>query len=147
MAWIGLAEVEHALAKVAADATKASKLIVRDSVVLVERAAKKNFEGHHKRGYPHVGGDKPNVVTGALRRSIHADPIRAYGTYEYGTSIGPRTVYARRVELGFDGGAGRGQQATRAFPYFRPAVESTREAMHEIAARHWREIVLKGRRG
>jgi hypothetical protein len=139
MGWVGLRELEAALVRVAEDAEIASKLIVRDSAAVVERAAKKNFQGHHKPGEAHTGGDKPNVVTGALRRSITADPIRSTGRFEYGTRIGPRTVYARSVELGHTEGS-------RKFPYFKPAVDDTRQELQAIAAKHWRAVVLKGGR-
>lgn len=140
----GLRELEQALDGLAARIDAAGAAIVRDGAALVERAAKKNFEGAHPRGAPHVGGDKPNVVTGTLRRSITSDPIRRTGLGTYSTKVGPRTVYGRRVELGYSGGSGRGRQATRPFPYFTPAVREVSPRLRSIAAAHWAAAVTKG---
>lgn len=130
MPWIGIGEVRAALKKVAAEADVTAREIVSTSASVVQKAAQANFEGSHKKGMPHVGGDKPNVVTGALRRSIRPDPVTRIGLGSYVTLIGPRTVYGRRVELGMNG--------SRAYPYFHPAVEATRDELSAAAAKIWR---------
>jgi hypothetical protein len=128
---------------VEAGANAAARKAVAEAAALAEAGAKQNFEGSHARGEPHVGGDKPNVVTGTLRRSIRADPIRRYGIADYGTVVAPRVAYARRVEKGYPGGGdGPGQQATRAFPYFEPAAHIAREQFRVIAAEQWRRFLL-----
>lgn len=138
----GLREVEVALGVLDQKFDEAALLIVRDSAALLEREAKRNFIGSHRPGSPHVGGDKPNVVTGTLRRSIHSTPVHRTGLGAWAATVGPSTVYARRVELGYPGGPGRGRQATRAFPYFKPAAATTRERMYAIAVTHWRAALL-----
>jgi HK97 gp10 family phage protein len=144
LAWQGLRSVEAAFTKVSADADTAARSIVAKGAAVVEAAAKANFQGSHKRGEPHVGGSKPNVVTGTLRRSIRTDPIVRYGLGEYGTRVAPSTVYARRVELGYPGGgkgAGRGHGHTNPHPYFTPAVDSTRPQLEALAAAEWRRFL------
>lgn len=142
MALLGLSQFEAALRRVAKDADAAAKTAVVETAALVEREAKHNFFGSHKKGEPHVGGDKPNVVTGTLRRSIIADPVRRYGIADYGTVVAPRAVYGRRVELGWSASDGtRGHQVTRAFPYFEEPARRGREEFPRIAAERWRRFL------
>lgn len=106
--------------------------------------AMKNFDGAHRKGQPHVGGDKPNVVTGTLRRSIHHTVLQAFegGMGGWETMVGPATVYARRIELGYPGGdSAPGHQHTRAFPYFRPAADEVAKDLTGIAALTWKEFM------
>lgn len=126
---LGLSEINAAFDKIMAETAAASRAIVAESALVVEKKAKGNFSGVHKRGQPHVGGDQPNVVTGTLRRSIGNDGIHADGLTGASTRVGPRTIYGRRVELGYQGSKG--------YPYFSPAVRDTREEVLAIARRRW----------
>lgn len=137
MAILGLHEFEAALKRVAFEADEAARVAVAKAAALAESKAKANFEGSHAAGEPHVGGDKPNVVAGTLRRSITTDPIRRYSLGDYGTVVAPRVAYARRVELGYPGSEGRGHARTRAFPYFTPAAEDARREFRSIARDTW----------
>lgn len=132
---LGVSEFERALKKVAAKADAAARRNVVEGAALVEKLAKANFEGSHKRGKPHEGGDKPNVVTGTLRRSIRHDPVTRFRFADYGTKVGPHTIYARSVELGNYAGANR-------YPYFEPAVEEAHGLFASIADRNWRRFIL-----
>ena len=127
--WLGVKEFTSALEKIAAEYDTTTRTALIAAATEVETAAKNNFDGSHKPGEPHVGGSKPNVVTGTLRRSITFDPPHRDGVASYSTSVAPHTIYARRVELGYPGGKGRGHGHTRAFPYFEPAVNATRDAV------------------
>ncbi|MEC5149142.1 hypothetical protein [Cryobacterium sp. GrIS_2_6] len=146
MGWLGISEFESALKKVAAQADDASKIIVAKSAAVVVKEAMSNFEGTRKRimgpraekyGHlvadRHVGGDKPNVISGDLRRSIKADPITRFGFTEYGTKVAPRMAYGRRVELGLNGSKG--------YPFFEPGVLNARPLLAAIARDAWAEIV------
>lgn len=133
----GLTESLKALQGMQARADAAARVIVIQSAALLEAEAKRNFVGSHAKGEPHVGGDKPNVVTGMLRRSITHDRVERYGVGSWRTRVGPTAIYGRRVELGYPGGAGRGRQRTRPFPFMQPAVASTRMRMASIAATNW----------
>lgn len=135
---LGLREFLEAVRRVEEGAGEAAREAVAETAAMVERDAKANFQGAHKRGQPHTGGDKPNVVTGTLRRSIKADPIRRYSLAEYGTVVAPRAIYGRRVELGWphsDGQVGHG--VTRAFPFFGPAAKKAREEFPRVTAEKW----------
>lgn len=131
--WEGVQSISDAFDRYQAQADTAVREIVAKSAALVEAAAKANFEGSHKAGQPHVGGDKPNVVTGSLRRSIRTDPIVKTGRGEYSTSVAPRVAYARRVELGYRGSKG--------YPYFEPAVHQVQPALEALAVEAWRRVV------
>lgn len=132
--WVGLSEVQAAFTKVSAQADVAARSIVTKTAAVTEREIKNNFEGAHKKGQPHVGGDKPNVVTGTLRRSIGHERVTRTAAFTYGTRLGPRTKYARRVELG--GTDSRGV-TTGPFPYFEPGVRTARAQFSAIAATEW----------
>lgn len=122
--WSGIAELHGALNKAVTGADQLMKEIVAKSGAIVEREAKQNFRGSHKKGAPHVGGDLPNVVTGDLRASIYATEVMRDGPEGWSLTIGPRKVYGRRVELGYNG--------SRPFPYFDPAVRSSMSKIQEL---------------
>lgn len=133
MGWEGVDDMDAALDVLFERAEDAVKAVVTKSSMILVRNAQANFEGSHRRGEPHVGGSKPNIVSGNLRRSIKADPVTKLGRGEYGTSVAPRMIYGRRVELGFKG--------SRAYPYFTPAVESSTEAIRQVGIDTWRQYM------
>ncbi|WP_161580434.1 HK97 gp10 family phage protein [Subtercola vilae] len=130
---VGVSELYAAFAKVAADSELASRLIVAKGAAMVEREAKANFQGSHKRDAPHVGGSLPNVVSGDLRRSIISTPVVRTGAFSYSAMVGPTTVYGRRVELGMNGSKG--------YPYFHPAVQKVKPLLSAMAVSTWRETL------
>jgi hypothetical protein len=110
----------------------ASRTIAAAFATMMEVEAKNNFEGTHARGEPHVGGDKPNIVTGTLRGSItHSPVVGGFGIWS--TTVGTDVVYGRRVELGYPGGSGRGHAHTRPFPYLAPAAKTVEAKLEAIA--------------
>ena len=135
---LGLSEINAAFDKIVAETEVASRAIVAESAAVVEAKAKANFAGAHKRGAPHTGGSQPNVVTGTLRRSIGHDGIHSEGIGGASARVGPRTIYARRVELGFTGTDAAGRTFNQpGYPYFVPAVRDTRDQVEAIARRRW----------
>lgn len=85
----------------------------------IQRQAQKNANtGTHKKGTPRVPGTGPgpNVVTGALRRSIRTDVKYGFGNYI--AVVGASTEYARAVELG----SPRWKSGVK-YPYLAPAAE------------------------
>jgi hypothetical protein len=169
--WDGLDAVLASIERVATQADMAAKAIVAQSAAVVEAKAKANFSGSHKKGEPHVGGDKPNIVTGTLRRSIRADPVTRRGVGDYGTTVAPRVIYARRVELGYSGthdvtshtrkvkgGDGRVRKITvrahsrthaanedgsnkGAYPYWEPAVRDSMPKLLAIQQTQWAKFL------
>jgi len=137
--WIGSSELRAAFDNVAVRADMASKAIAAESAALVVAKAQGNFEGTRVRVksgtgkswsvYPdrHVGGSKPNIITGYLRRSIRSTPIVKVGRGHYVSKVGPNAIYGRSVELGYNG--------SKAYPYFTPAVHSAEQAFGEIRDR------------
>ena len=122
--WIGLGPFKDAITKLVTHADDTMRSAVAEGAHLIEAEAKNQFAGSHKRGEPHVGGSKPNVVTGALRRSIHVvGPVRMGMGWE--AEVGPSIVYARAIELGLR------QAPSIKYPYFAPGV---REAMPKVRA-------------
>jgi HK97 gp10 family phage protein len=78
------------------------------------------------------------VVTGTLRRSITMDPE---GDAVY--RVGPTVIYGRRIELGF---MNKRDSLGRLFhqqphPYLRPAVESSRGPIMNMALREFARAV------
>ena len=127
MSWTGIDDLFAGYEKMMTHADMAAKQIIAESGALVIALAQRNFEGVHKRGKPHVGGEKPNIVTGYLRRSIRMNPIVKIGRGSYVSQVGPNAVYGRSVELGRNGSTGH--------PYFTPAVHSAEQAFGLIRDR------------
>ncbi len=138
-AWIGINEAVSALAKMDARVDAATMATVVMVGADLEKRAKNNFEGSHRRNEPRVPNaeNKPNVVTGTLRRSIRSTPIAKFGG-GYMTSVGPNTEYGRRVELGFVGTDSLGRRYNQPpYPYFGPAVTEVRVNASVIAMTNW----------
>lgn len=133
--WLGggVSAVMDAFTKVSAQADATSRTIVTKAAALVEKTAKGNFQGAHRRGQPHVGPMQPNIVTGNLRRSITHTRVARSGPFTWSTEVGPTAIYGRRVELG----GTFGNNTTRPFPYFGPAVDATQSQIAELAAAEW----------
>jgi hypothetical protein len=131
--WTGLEAMEKAFTRAGVQADLAARENVRIAAMTLVRDAQNNFEGAHKKGQPHVGGDKPNIVTGNLRRSIMADSLNHYAMGVYTTSVGPTMKYGRRVELGL--------APTGAYPYFGPAAKQLRAEMAAIATANWARFI------
>lgn len=98
---------------------QAAQTAIATAGFAIQREAQKNANtGTHKRGTPRVpgSGPGPNVVTGALRRSIRTDVKYGFGNYI--AVVGASTEYARAVELG----SPRWKSGVK-YPYLRPAAE------------------------
>ena len=140
----GLGDFNKAVAAMQRRIANAGRGIVSESLAVVERAAKKNFEGSHPPGFPHVGGSKPNVVTGHLRRGIRTTPVRRVSPFTWEGEVGPTAVYGRRIELGYPGGgSGPGHQRTRPFPYLKPGADASHARIREVAVKRWTKAIVK----
>ena len=133
--WPGLHEWQAALKSIEANVDKASLAALTEIAALGERTAKGNFEGQHKKGQPHVGGPKPNVVTGNLRRSIQKSSVIRQGPGWYEQNLFPTAIYSRAVELG------NPRVNSRAYPYFGPAMRTLRLSAQEILTKHWSKYI------
>lgn len=91
----------------------------------IEAEAKGMFQGTHKRGEKHVANSTggPNVVTGALRRSIHTEVRKGFGSYA--ATVFPTMIYSRAVEWG------KGSSGVK-YPYLTPAVAKVRPKANSI---------------
>jgi hypothetical protein len=97
---------------------RAAQIAIATAGFAVQRQAQKNANtGTHKRGQGHIPGTGPgpNVVTGALRRSIRTDVKYGFGNYV--AVVGASTEYARAVELG----SPRWKSGVK-YPYLAPAA-------------------------
>lgn len=128
--WRGFADMDAALKRAMVQADLAAREIVAVASAELIRDAMANFEGAHRKGEAHVGGNKPNIVTGNLRRSIRGSGIARGAWGEYKQTVGPTTVYGRAVEMGRPG-------RSRAFPYFGPAAAGVRVRMDGISTLIW----------
>lgn len=139
----GLDDFNRAIVAMQRRIDGAGRGIVSEGLAVVERAAKGNFEGSHPPGFPHVGGSKPNIVTGHLRRGITSTPARRAGVATWEGDVGPTAVYGRRIELGYPGGGtGPGHQRTRAFPYLKPAADDSHKRLQAVATKRWGKAVV-----
>ena len=131
--WKGLEEMEKAFTRAGVQADLAARENVKVASMTLIRDAQGNFQGSHKKGQPHVGGNKPNIVTGNLRRSIMADSLNHYGMGIWTAKVGPTMKYGRRVELGL--------APTGSYPYFGPAAKQLRLEMAAIATANWARFI------
>lgn len=129
-AWYGLTAFEHALSSLVDKIDKETFAATTELASILEREAKSNFEGSHRKGQPHQGGSRPNVVTGHLRRSIQRESVQRLGAGYYMTRVYPTAIYGRAIELGRAG-------HNSAYPYFGPALKTTRERAHAVLIKHW----------
>jgi hypothetical protein len=98
---------------------RAAQTAIATAGFAIQRQAQINANtGTHKKGQGHIPGTGPgpNVVTGALRRSIRTDVKYGFGNYI--AVVGASTEYARAVELG----SPRWKSGVK-YPYLRPAAE------------------------
>lgn len=95
----------------------------------VEAEAKKNFGPPHARGLGHQAwaGQGPNVVTGALRRSIRTELKARQGFGSYEAKVFPTMVYSRAVELG-----NPAWKSGVKYPYLSPAAATVRRRANKI---------------
>lgn len=133
--WSGQDSFHASMARIRAaadEATREALTVVGASVV---KKAQHNFSGAHAKGKPHEGGDKPNVVTGYLRRSIEMTPLRHEATGFWALDVQVGAIYGRRVEKGFYGRDSLGRIfAQRAYPYFDPAAHDAMDTFAPLAA-------------
>lgn len=132
--WAGLDALFDGIDRIGERADLAAKEILVESAAVVIRKAQGNFEGVRHRvptgkGYrydppQHVGGSKPNIITGQTRRSIRMNPIVALGKGNYMTKVGPTVAWGRALELGYNGSPG--------YPFFEPAVTDSIVEMERI---------------
>ena len=130
----GLENLEKAVVRAGAQADAAAAANVKIASLTLVKDAQANFQGSHKKGEPHVGGNKPNIVTGNLRRSIMPDSLRHISMGAYTTNVGPTMKYGRRVELGMAPHGG-------AYPYFGPAAAKLRLEMAAVATANWARFI------
>lgn len=109
--WEGVSAFKDAIDKQIAAASLASKTIVTTGGHIVEAHVKQRMSGSSTSiatASGHIveasmGSSTVRVVTGALRRSVGVDKIEPDGPMGWRSETGPRTVYGRRIELGFKG--------------------------------------------
>ncbi len=139
VSWSGIREAVAALHSLNTRVDSAGRASTVEVAAEVERAAKNNFEGAHKRNEPRVpnSSNKPNIVTGRLRGSIRSTGVqRLAGGWT--SAVGPTVVYGRRVELGFKGTDSIGRKYNQpAYPYFGPGVKEVRLRVAAISTRNW----------
>jgi hypothetical protein len=84
---------------------------------------------------PWVGPNFPTPTshTGFLRNSIGTDNVRAF-TGGASSETGPRTVYGRRIELGYTGRGHFPYYTTRPFPFLKPGLEKALGALGSLSA-------------
>lgn len=140
---VGVAELVHALERLAVQADEATRLATATAAHEVEAETKRLLGlTSHRKGTPTPSspGEPPALVTGTLRRSIHVEgPIRVgVGTWQAG--IGPTVVYGRIQELG--GSCGKGHAARLpARPFMNPALRSLEPRLGEIYRTAWRRAL------
>lgn len=135
----GVEALKAALEGTVVAAAEANKKIVRRAQIDLEATTKKAFTGSHKKGTRTTAppDHPPDVVTGALRRSITSSPVETKGLSASGT-VYPAAIYARIQELGGVGGRGAHLPAR---PYLAPSLTEAAPRMGKIAAEEWAKVM------
>lgn len=131
-------------------ASAAAERIVRQGSVIISNNAKREFRARplgsqrtsqrtgrrYYLGAPLYPAEptRPTNRTGNLSASIGTRDVihRGYGRWE--SLTGPNLYYAPYVEYG--------TTRSRPFPYMKPALEKSRVALQELAAREWKKVTL-----
>ena len=81
------------------------------------------------------------VLTGTLRRSLHTEPaVGVSGVYV--AKMGPTVVYARRIELGFQGADSLGRVYNQQpNPYVKPGRDESIPAILALARSRFRTAI------
>lgn len=125
--WKGIKEFEAAITAIVSAAEKATGDAVAEAAHLVEAKAKSNASGR----------PGPNVVTGTLRRSIYVEGPKSVGM-GYSAKVGPSVIYARRIELGYQGTDSLGRHYDQpAYPFLKPGLDAARDEISSIFEKHW----------
>lgn len=123
-----------------------------------QTAARSHFSGVHLPGYPHIGGDSPNIASGRLQESILTSPVTQIGDGDYTVHIGPTTIYGRIIELGgtitpveakylswfspwLNRRIYRKEVTLEGWAYMRPAWNDAVEHMNSIYEDEWTEAI------
>lgn len=129
-----------ALERLASKAGDVTHKAASDGADLIATATvAKLTEKSHPLGTPtpSAPGEPPAMISGHLMESVHTTAVDATGN-RYQVSVGPTAVYSRIQELG--GTAGRGAQLP-ARPYLAPALEESRQAVNDLIAQAWRDML------
>lgn len=143
--WGGVDEAKAGLDAIRERLHAATPKIVSEGAEYVQREAQNN-----------MGGPGPKVITGALKRSITlTEPTQSGKGWK--AQVAPHVVYGRIQELGgtivpkrarmlsWVGGDGVRRFARSVTlpprPYLRPAVDSSQEAIQQIAVKRWGDAI------
>lgn len=124
----GVREAQAAISRLVARADVAGRTIVTKGGHIIEAAAKQHMDGR----------PGPNRITGTLSRSVRLLDVsrRALGGWESHT--GPTVVYARRIELGFDGADSLGRVYHQPpYPYLAPGFDDAKPRLRALATTEW----------
>jgi len=98
----GIEKLDASMETITRLVESATRVAVTQSAHLIEAEAKSGFGPIHVKGTPKTVFDKPQSVSGNLRRSIETKPTTQFGSVFTGR-VEAGMIYARRIELGFTG--------------------------------------------
>ena len=126
----------------------------------IEANIKASFGPAHAAGTPKTS-EKPQSITGYLRRSIEVLSIYPTAPDIWQARIAPQTIYARRIELGFTGQDALGRiypgdpptgyrvhgsdtegNGAYAYPFVQPGLEKSKMGTRSIYLSHWTTALM-----
>jgi len=142
---LGVAEFTAAIEAMVVAADVASREAVAAGAHLIEAETKEDLSiGSHAKGEPtsSAPGAPPDLVTGALRRSVKVEGPARVGPATWRAGVGPTAVYGRIQELGGVTGRG-GATALPARPYLGPALQHLIDSgrLSAVFSKAWRAAV------
>jgi hypothetical protein len=124
---------------------EATREAVQRSALLIEANAKASFGPAHEAGTEKTVFDRPQSITGALRRSIEVVESSHRTIRGWEAKVAPQMIYGRRIELGFTGTDSLGRDYDQPpYPYFSPGVEKSLPDMERIFIASWASALRFG---
>lgn len=134
---VEVSDFDGSIDEMIANVDKATRAAVEQSSHLFEAEAKTNFGPVHGKGTPKTVFDRPQSISGDLRRSIQVIEVRQEGSHAWKSRTAPQMIYGRRVELGFPLGV-------HDYPYLYPAVMRSLPKVEDILHYYWQSAVRFG---
>jgi hypothetical protein len=136
---------EHTMDTFVELVNRAAQISVQNAALLIEANAKASFGPAHQAGTEKTVFDRPQSITGALRRSIEVVESAHRTTRGWEAKVAPQMIYGRRIELGFTGTDSLGRYYEQPpYPYFSPGVEKSLPDMERIFVASWASALRFG---
>ena len=142
--WVvsGVSGLDDQLDKLIVAVDEATRVGITASAHVIEGNAKASFGPAHAKGTPKTVFDKPQSITGDLRRSIEVTEVFKTRMTQWTARIAPQMAYGRRIELGFAGEDSMKRVYDQpAYPYMEPGVRKSTSTIETLLTNAWQRAL------